>query len=502
MAEASLAVEGLKRPYLTFVSSGRRYALRAEDIREVIVAPNAARVPLAPPALIGLANYRGEVLPVVSLRRLLGLDEAGAAGARAIVFGGGLPAALVVDTVESLVSVSDDRLASAQAELAAELGEILAGAFQSASQDAVKILDIQALLALVFARNEKRRAPAVVRLGVAAATPTTRVGAKPDKLITFEVAGQEYALFLSDVEQVMPVPDLTTPIPRAEALVVGVMNYRDQLLPLLSLRGLLGFPQSSTLERRERVIVAAVRGVAVGLVVDRAREIVSAEPEALEAVPAVLAARSGGETRLKAIYRGDGGKRIIAILSPELLFAEDVMKRLDSLRSAAQVRPAVAPRLERQFVVFQLGGEEFGLPVEAVDEVAKVPAKLTPVPNAPAFLEGVVNLRGELLPVVDQRRRFDMPRNEGAKDRRLIVVRTNGRRAGLIVDAVSEVRRCEEDAIEPAPDLTSDLSRLVRGVLNLAALGRIVMLLDPLELLTGAEQRSLDSLGTQQMAPE
>jgi len=489
-----------ERPYLTFVSTGRRYAFPADEIVEVIRTPAAARVPLAPPALMGLANYRGEILPLVSLRRLLGVEPTTGTGARAIVLGGGAPAALVVDIVESLVSVSDARVASAQAQLTAEPGERLAGAFHSAARETVKILDIRALLSDAFAHGRERRRPSTARLAKASATRARGGGSDTEKLIAFEVAGQDYALSLSDVEEILPAPYFATPIPRAETLVMGVINHRDQLLPLLSLRGLLGLAHGASLEGREKVIVARVRGVRVGLIVDRAREIISAERESLEDVPAVLAARSGGETRLKAIYRGEGG-RILGVLSPERFFAEDVMKRLDTL-SAGAGAASTAPIRERQFVVFQLGGDEFALPVEAVDEVGRLPDKIAPVPKAPAFLEGMVNLRGELLPVIDQRRRFEMPRYEGAKERRLIVVRTDGRRAGLIVDAVSEVRRCAEDAIEPPPDLTSELSRLVRGVLNLTTLGRIVMLLDPLELLTQAERGSLDALAREKLALE
>ena len=108
-------------------------------------------------------------------------------------------------------------------------------------------------------------------------------------------------------------------------------------------------------------------------------------------------------------------------------------------------------------MVFRLGDDEFGLPIEAVDEVARVPDQITRLPKAPKFLEGVVNLRGDVLPVVDQRRRFDMPALEEQGGRRLVVVRTERHRAGLIVDSVSEVLRCSASAIEPAPDLTDEI---------------------------------------------
>ena len=108
-------------------------------------------------------------------------------------------------------------------------------------------------------------------------------------------------------------------------------------------------------------------------------------------------------------------------------------------------------------MVFRLGDDEFGLPIEAVDEVARVPDQITRLPKTPKFLEGVVNLRGDVLPVVDQRRRFDMPPLEEQGGRRLVVVRTERHRAGLIVDCVSEVLRCPASDIEPAPDLTDEI---------------------------------------------
>ena len=116
------------------------------------------------------------------------------------------------------------------------------------------------------------------------------------------------------------------------------------------------------------------------------------------------------------------------------------------------------------------------------------------MPKAPKFLEGVVNLRGEVLPVVDQRRRFDMPGFAGdARRRRLIVVRTERHRAGLIVDSVSEVLRSAAAAIEPAPELARDVTPLVDGVINLETAGRMVLLLNPAELLSRAERSLLDA---------
>ena len=155
---------------------------------------------------------------------------------------------------------------------------------------------------------------------------------------------------------------------------------------------------------------------------------------------------------------------------------------------------------ELLFLVFRLGDDEFALPIDAVDEVGEVPATIARVPKTPKFLEGVVNLRGDVLPVIDQRRRFDMPALQGTSRRRLVVVRSDAQRAGLIVDDVTDVLRVPAQSVEPAPALTDQVGRLVRGVINLPASQRMVLVLDASELLTPAERGRLDAF--QKARPE
>jgi purine-binding chemotaxis protein CheW len=480
--------------FLTFRGNGQLYALGAEQVSEVIRLPALARVPQAPKGLLGLANLRGSVLPVASLRGLLGVAEAEAAApgmARAIVLDGAAPMALAVDSIEALVTLESDQIETRQAELAARPGERLKGAF--ATNGAVaRILDLAPLIAAAFVQQERARP----RQALAEATKAATEEAADDRqrLVSFEIAGQEYAFPLEAVMEVVDAPETLAALPASEELVLGVTPFRDTLLPLLSLRGLLGFAAAER-TGREKVVVARVGGAVVGLLADRMRTIFPAEAALLEKIPPVLAARAGGESKISAIYRGDGGRRLVSLLSPEQLFREDVMQRLSASGAAPENEntPGARSGEERQFVVFRLGGDEFGLPIEAVNEVARVPDQITRLPKAPKFLEGVVNLRGEVLPVVDQRRRFDMPALEQRGARRLVVVRTERHRAGLIVDSVSEVLRCFAADIEPAPDLTNEAVRLVNGVVNLEKAGRIVLLLDPAELLTRAERGLLDA---------
>jgi purine-binding chemotaxis protein CheW len=486
---------GEARRFLLFRVAQRHYAAPAETIVEVIRIPPVARVPQAPRALLGVANLRGVVLPLVSARGLLGIAEAGeTTAARAIVWGGDSRIAIAVDAVETLIDVASGQIETQPAHLSAEPGERLTGAFPLAGgRGAAKILDIDGLVAEAFARRASHQ-PKTVGRGVAATAVAPERRAHNEALITFDIAGQEFAFPLDFVEEIVALPSSITALPRADASTLGMMPFREQLLPLLSLRSLLGFPPASNSDGREKIVVASVHEALVGLVVDRAHALVSADPALVEPAPLVLVARMTGESRIKSIYRGDEGRRLISILAPERLFREDVMERLEVGRNASKPsRESEAGGAEQKFLIFRLGDDEYGLPVEQVEEVARVPDHITRVPKTPKFLEGVVNLRGEVVPVVDQRRRFDMPKLEKLEGRRLIVLRTERHRAGLIVDSVSEVLGASVDAIEPAPDLTGEINRLVRGVVNRVRDGRIILLLEPAELLTRAEQGVLDA---------
>jgi purine-binding chemotaxis protein CheW len=482
--------------FLTIRVGDRRYALPAGLVHEIVHVPSMTRVPQSPPALLGIANLRGTVLPVASLRRLLAMTDAPQPpGARAVVLDVGSPVAVVVDAVDALVTVESERIQTGQTELAVEPGERVDGAFETGTTGQVaKVLDVRGLLDAAFKQRSATAASPRRAASVATAANDATVATRTEDLVTFDVAGQEFALDLAAVDEIVQMPATRGAVPRADALVLGITSLRGALLPLLSLRGLLGLPSGGG-SAREKVVVMRVAGATVGLVADRAVAVVAADPALVDAVPPVIAARMGGESQLRGIYRGDDGRRLISILAPEQLFREDVIRRLGDTLEESGMRTTEGPTTggdERFVVVFRLGPDEYALPIDAVEEIAHVPEQIRRVPRTPRFLEGVVSFRGSVLPVIDQRRRFDMPPAEHLKSRRLVVIRTDRHRAGLIVDAVADVLRITEDAVQPAPALTDDISRLVRGVINLEQSGRIVLLLDSAELLTRAERGLLD----------
>jgi purine-binding chemotaxis protein CheW len=139
----------------------------------------------------------------------------------------------------------------------------------------------------------------------------------------------------------------------------------------------------------------------------------------------------------------------------------------------------------KQFVSFLLSGEEYAIDIMRVQEIIRI-SSITRVPKMPDFVEGVINLRGKVIPVVDLRARFELEKQEDDKHSRIVVVELSGKITGLIVDSVSQVLNISNDEIEPAPSIGSKVSS--EFILGVGKVGeRLIILLEIDKILSGQE---------------
>lgn len=148
--------------------------------------------------------------------------------------------------------------------------------------------------------------------------------------------------------------------------------------------------------------------------------------------------------------------------------------------------------METQLVVFNLAEENYGVDISAVEGIIKMQA-ITKVPKAPDFVEGITNLRGEVMPVIDLRKRFGLPTKEEDKETRIIHVEMEDVRVGMLVDAVTEVLRVSEDDIEPpSPMVTTVDSAFITGIAKVDE--RLIILVDLGQVLSTEERANLQTL--------
>ena len=163
------------------------------------------------------------------------------------------------------------------------------------------------------------------------------------------------------------------------------------------------------------------------------------------------------------------------------------------MRAAAQEEMVMADESraadEIQLVVFSLGREEFAVGVTQVREIMRM-EEITRMPKSPHFVEGIINLRGQIIAVVELAKRLNLETGERSGETRIIVVETEDIKVGMIVDSVSEVLRVAADAVEPSPTLATDISAAyLQGVLKQD--NRLIILLDLTKVLSLEEMVGL-----------
>nr|WP_250813125.1 chemotaxis protein CheW [Neorhizobium tomejilense] len=457
--------------HLIFRVGDQNHEIDAKLVLEIIRVPHITRVPNGPAALKGIANLRGRPIPVLSMARMLSdSDTAVRNDGKIIVYDHGGGVGLLVDDV---LQLSGEKTATSLQGL----NELLDAAFKVA------------------------RRPPVERAGLIDQGSVPETSAKLRALLSFRIAGQLYGLPLEHVREVTMFGGSLSVIPNAADAVVGVIPMRNSVLPLVSLASLMGLDAHRTLDGSSRIVVVEYNGDLVGLVVDEMEVIHRLAEQAVDAVPAVLQ-KGRGDAQIAAIGRIAKGGLLISILSPEKLFGHHAVAQALSQNTGAKSMEVKAEQDDavEQFLIFQLGEEYYGLPIGSVDEVIRVPGEITRMPGAPAFVMGVINLRGKAVPLIDQRNRFDTPTSMQTTKARAIVVTLGTLQAGFVVDAVSEVKAVPLAALSATPEFSSDQTDVFDRIAHIEADGRMILLVDPQQLLTRAERDVVAAVAQQETA--
>jgi purine-binding chemotaxis protein CheW len=507
---------GDARQFVIFHVKDEMFAVPLAEVKEIIRMPDVVRMPLSPASLEGLANLRGTVLPVVNLRSVFGFEQVDHDDAtRVVVLDQGRPIGLVVDRMANVVTVEANDIETADTIQTTVDTKVVTGMIKGhAGASMVMILDAANLIQREFhdfggKSNADRGAASIGQHREDIATANATESAVDEtQLVSFEVACQEYAFPIEEVQEIVQLPEHVTEVPNTAAHVLGVITLRNRLLPLVSLREMFGLPPAEVREANKVVVVSLGEGTgtSVGVVMDSIKEVLRVGRSAIDAMPSLFS-QNRSLNDIQSICRLDDGKRLVSILSAGQMFNVDEVRKLvggDTEGSEAMasgvthdgaVIAAGTDDDEEQFVVFRLMNEEYGVPIDSVQEIVRVPEALTKVPKTPPFIEGVINLRGSVLPVVDQRRRFGLAGIERNDRQRIMVFTISGVQTGFIVDSVSEVMRIGPSFINGAPKLSAEQQKLIRRVANLEKQKRMILLLDVNQLLNVKELDALKEGG-------
>jgi len=329
-------------------------------------------------------------------------------------------------------------------------------------------------------------------------------------LVSFRLADEEFAVNITEVREIVRVGGIIR-VPQTPAFVLGVMSLRNALLPVIDLRVRFGMisnaGEAATVGETEiemlddetnarRIIVADLGGMTTGLMVDAVAEVLRLPEKDVEPAPEVI--NLDNAKYITGVGKLNNGNRLLMLLDLSRLFSgeekETIIAAAGEQQGKGEEPMSREEELEdeRQLVCFRIADEEFGIEIMQVREIIRLDA-ITAVPGTPSYVSGIVNLRGNVLPVIDLRRRFGRESGRLSEQNRILVVDMDDQTTGLIVDAVSEVLRIPEKNIEPAPQIlgASASSRYIIGIGKLDGGNRTIILIDTGSVLKQEEIEAL-----------
>ena len=462
---------------VTFDIQKNRFALAASSISQVLEPLAVTPLPYAPPDVEGLVNVSGSVLLQLNLALRLGMSAgpANGSGNLVVVFTGHENIALQVDRVHNKINL-DGSLITRYA--ATEPRNLVCGEF-ALNDGVVLLLDAQALdMRALDPRGVPESGGGLMGFDL---NDATRDGAlqKTDvqiATITVEECGEAYALEMSQVHEIVQMGPLTQ-LPGASFEVAGLMPLREEALLIVSLGALLRRPM---IGQAHFVLVVNVQGIQLGISVSSIHGI---ERYARESIQGLEGAEGA---QLEGYLKGTGARvgRITGLLSMRGLFSPQTLAQyqrfLPRKNTSMQADLQRASPATRRMLSFRLGTERCALPLLGVDRVEAYSPGVN-LPDGDEFLAGVIQVKGEIAPVIDLRRLLGVTAIETSS---YVIVRVENEAWALMVDRIERVIDLQEIDITPVRNQQNDYMNEV-GKLD----GELISLLSLMPLTVAAKSQ-------------
>jgi chemotaxis signal transduction protein len=445
----SRSVDAEVQKVVTFRIAKEEFAFHMEHVREILRVETPNQVPDVPDYVLGVLTVRGRILPVIDLRRLL----------------------------------QQRSLADEFADSCRPLRE----EYEDALDRAAKI----------FAEGWQQRVEPTVCLRLRQWLAETNSSSQSLMETLAQARGQN-EMVVKQLQLRMKYQEHGDPeaartcgeevVSAGRKAVVALRQFEEQI--------------AQNIQEDQRIIVVDAEGFVLGLVVDHVHEVLNVPKSLIEPPPRIA---SSGGMELSGVAKLDDGARLIMLLDVASLMKDQKLRdvRNSSAQTAethktGEIRKAgggAEELSEVQLVTFMLAGEEYGVPISQIQEIDRL-AKITKVPKAAEFIEGITNLRGEVIPVLDTRKRFELEVKPPDDRTRIIIVDLGGVKTGLVVDSVREVLNLARKDIAPPPEaIGSGIDQqFISGIGKVDSGKRMIVLLDVEKILSRQEQAHLSEV--------
>lgn len=599
-----------------FILGDIEFGVDINSVKEIVRLPEITPIPRSPEYVAGICNLRGNVLPVIDTRKRFTMDEKEhTESTRLLVLeSGGFSTGLIVDAMRAVMRMSGSLVEVTPAVCKGVDKDFLEGVVKMDNgKRLILTLNVAKVIEADIAVEESQLTPPQ---GQEQASKSIEGSIEEEQLVSFYVSKEEYAFNIEKVREILRVEDIT-PVPNVSEYVKGLFTIRNQLMPVVDLRSLLGratlvserlediddlvaelkqwfdslkhfiesgkvfmgvtsskessfgkwlstYNTSSTdiqsivkklktphvvihnhalrlnelvvvskndameflsnetepvvntmfdnlnylkdsieknIAEDQRVMVVETGSINIGYLVDNVNEVVRIPKSIIDDTPSVAQSE---RKELKGVAKLNEGERLIMIMDEASLITQEDTETLteaaegsgngeDNKREKTLAEQSLD---EDQLVTFSISKQEYGVKIMDVQEINRI-EEVTSVPRSPYFIDGVTNLRGNVIPVINVRTLFGLEAQPIDDRTRVIIVDISDTKTGLKVDQVNEVLRLSKSDIEQTPSIvtSSGDNTFMEGFCKINEGKRMIVLINVKRILSKDELENLSSLG-------
>lgn len=415
------------------------YAIDSDLIVQILRVPDITTVPFTDASLRGICPVEGSILNVFDCNILLdsscrSVDISDDSSRILTLKEGEKSYALLVDSV-----INNIGLHEYEYESATEASEVI-GAVLKKEQEIIQLIDVTQLFSGVGEVQFNRQAIKEIARDVGHLEGTYDQGCKH---LFFKLGREKFGIEASMVREIILFQQNMTAISNSPEHILGMITIRGQVMTAIDLCVLLQFPLTSSAERR--ILVIQHEGELLGLVVDQILDIRDIYPDEMENLP-----ENYRRNKFSGIVKLED--ELVSVLDNRFVLSLlEMANDYDSESSSVVEEQEGDDQETREVVAFFLGNQEYGILIKEVSEIIRF-TEITAVPDVSRLIRGIINLRGQIIPIISLHGRLDIQAGDEGEDAKIIVFNRSGITAGFVVDSVSEVMHIRHDSFKTSED--------------------------------------------------
>ncbi len=449
--------------YLCLVVDDDEYGVRTSLVNSVMAAPAIRRVPRAPDFIRGVANIKGRIVPILDVGKRFGTADPEISGPETsekkqqlviLKEGSGLYG-LLINSVEPVVRLLETDIEPVNPLLCRPDAPFIS-AMAKLDNRLIQLLDVSAFLYTGVATSlEKKKVFAAYNARIQEQEKLSDTRKNFRRILLMSIGEEEYGVEVKSLQRIVPA----TALKESEGgpgYLAGILASGKSFLPIIDLQKKLDLdPLAYT--QNAMVAVLAAGSVRFGVLVNAITSIINIDETLIRDSPVIL---SDDDSRhINGVAMLDSGQRLIMLLDENGILDQKELDELKQMKSitVSPSRRKMKKEKNRGFMTFTVAGVSCALAVENLFCVIEY-IKPKKVPKAPSFVRGIVPVEGELVSVIDLKKRFNLETELPTAEEWIIIVKTKDNSLqGIIADSVAKIQPVADHEIAPLPEISTSI---------------------------------------------